>query len=66
MSKFMNKKLCFFFLVWIDKLQRDILPPSQNISKKWSTKVNVFGAKLSPDTLTFVDPFLFILWNGSM
>jgi hypothetical protein len=26
--------------------QMDLLPPSQNISKKWSTKMNVFGTNL--------------------
>jgi hypothetical protein len=37
-----------------------ILPPSQNISKKWLTKVNVFDAKFSSNILTFVDLFLLI------
>jgi hypothetical protein len=37
-----------------------VLSPSQNISKKLSTKFNVFGVKFSLNTLIFVDPFLFI------
>jgi hypothetical protein len=41
-----------------------ILHPSQNIRKKWSIKVNVFGAKFSTDTLTFFDLFLLIFWDG--
>jgi hypothetical protein len=42
-------------------LDRDILLPFQNVSKKLSTKVNVFGVKFSPDILTFVDLFAYIL-----
>jgi hypothetical protein len=30
---------------------------SYNISKNWSTKVDVFGVKFRPDTLIFTDPF---------
>jgi hypothetical protein len=37
-----------------------ILPPSQNISKNKSTKVNVFGLNFAPNTLTFVNHFLLI------
>jgi hypothetical protein len=38
--------------------------PFQNISQKWSTKVHVFGAKFSSNTLIFVDSFLLIFWDG--
>ena len=37
---------------------------SQNISKNWSTKVNVCGSKFVPNTSTYVDSFLLIFWDG--
>jgi len=33
----------------------------QNISKKWLTKIKVFGSKFVSNTSTYVDPFLLIL-----
>jgi len=41
-----------------------ILLPSQNISKNWSTKVNVFGSKFILNTSTYFDIFLLTFWNG--
>jgi hypothetical protein len=47
-----------------EKILIHILPPLQNISKRWSTKVNVFGLKFEPNTSTFFDSFLLIFYNG--
>jgi UDP-glucose 6-dehydrogenase len=38
----------------------DILTPLQNISKSWSTKINVFGLNFKPNTSNFFDSLLFI------
>jgi hypothetical protein len=40
--------------------KKKILPPSQNISKNGSTKINVSELNFAPNTLTFVDHFLLI------
>jgi len=37
--------------------------PVQNISRNWSTKVNVFGLKFMSDTSTYIDLFLLIFWD---
>jgi hypothetical protein len=44
--------------------EHNILPPSQNINKNGSTKVNVFGLNFALNTLIFVDHFLLIFWDG--
>jgi hypothetical protein len=35
-----------------------------NISKNGSTKVNVSGINFAPNTLTSIDHFLLIFWDG--
>ena len=55
------------FLLFQTKKRRlclTILPPSQNVSKSWSAKVNVFGLKFVLDTSTYVDPFLLTFMDG--
>jgi uncharacterized membrane protein YagU involved in acid resistance len=42
-----------------------ILPPSQNISKSGSKKLNVFGSKFGPNTFTFVYQCNFYLYFGT-
>jgi hypothetical protein len=41
-----------------------ILPPSQNIGKSWSTKVNVFGLHFEPNTSNFFDSLSLIFCDG--
>jgi len=55
--------LTFLGRYGIKKFLCNILPPSQNISKIWSTKVNVCGSKFVPNTSTYVDSFLLIFWD---
>lgn len=43
---------------------KTILPPLQKISENESTKYDVSCLHFEPDTLTFVDSFLLILYNG--
>jgi hypothetical protein len=43
---------------------KHILPPLQNISKNWSTKVDVFDLNFEPNTSNFFDLFLLIFCNG--
>jgi hypothetical protein len=43
---------------------KDVLSPSQNISKRWSIKVNVFGPNFEPNTSSLFDSFLLTFWDG--
>jgi len=41
----------------------NVLNPSHNINKNWSTKVNVFSSKFVSNILTYVDLFLLAFWD---
>jgi hypothetical protein len=45
-------------------LVEKIFSPLQNISKRWSTKMNVFGLNFEPNTSTLFDSVLLIFYNG--
>jgi len=55
--KLLNMKMIVTNQLYITAYN-SVLPPSQNVSKNWSTKVNVCGSIFVLDISTYVDQFL--------